>query len=290
MKCPGRRPYGSTQKQRDVIRQIKLWRRPRRDGTVSSYAAIARRLDGEKIPGPGGGAWTARAVRTVSTRKFITDCTPDNITKRTLHAGDYLTAEQLGKCLRACPARDRLIFEVLLGTGMRPKVEFCALQVRDVAVTDGAHQIDVRRGKRRIARSIIIDQELAGMLRNYLQTKRRGAKRRDPLFLDSRGNALSYKALHGRLKNLGEKAGVGRLNPYRLRHSFGTIIYGDRKDLFFVADQMGHKRVETTRIYAHVPETEKKSQMEGFRRYVRKAENVRKYPENNQSGESEADE
>jgi integrase len=273
----GRKLYGHTQKQQEIIAKIKRWRRKKRNRTRSPYTQIARKLNQENIPAPGGGTWTGRSVRTISKRKSYSKTSgSDQVEKRSLHANDYLNKQQLGLCLRACPARDRLIFETLLGTGMRPKIEFCQLQVRDLGVWNGQHQVDVRKGKRKVARGITIDQELAAMLRKFLSNERKGAGLKDPVFLDTRGNSLSYRALRNRLMKLGRKAGVGRLNPYRLRHTFGTVIYKDKKDLFFVAKQMGHKNVQTTQIYVHVSETEKNEQMEAFRRHVKEAENVGK--------------
>jgi len=272
---PGRKPYGHTQKQLKVIGKIRLWLRKRKNGKSPPYTEIARKLNEKNEPAPGGGGWTARAVKIVANRKLEDEPSrPDQIEKRSLHANDYLNKQQLGMCLRACPSRDRLIFETLLETGMRPKVEFCQLQIRDLGVWNGQHQIDVRKGKRKVARGITIDLVLAAMLRKHRLNSRKGAGLKDPVFLDTRGNALSYRALRERLKKLGKKAGVGRLNPYRLRHTFGTILYEDKKDLFYVAKQMGHKNIQTTRIYAHTTENEESEQMEAFRRHVKEAENV----------------
>ena len=81
-----------------------------------------------------------------------------------------------------------------------------------------------------------------------------------------------------KLKAIGLKSGVGRLNPYRLRHTFGTVLYKDKKDLDYVAKQMGHKNIDTTRLYVHTTESEKSEQMEAFRKHVKEAENLRKYP------------
>lgn len=272
----GRKPYGHTQKQQKVIGKIRLWLRKRRNGESPPYTEIARRLNEKNEPAPGGGSWTARAVKIVANRKLEDKPSrPEQVEKRSLHANDYLNKQQLGMVLRVCPVRDRLIFETLLGTGMRPKVEFCQLQIRDLGIWHGQHQIDVRKGKRKVARGITIDLDLAAMLRKHRLRHRKGAGLKDPVFLDTRGNALSYRSLRDRLRKLGEKAGVGRLNPYRLRHTFGTILYENKKDLFYVAKQMGHKNIQTTRIYAHTTENEKSEQMEAFRRHVKEAENVR---------------
>src|SRR4030042_1660581 len=216
----GRKPYGHTPKQQKIIRKIRLWLRKRKNGDSPPYTEIARRLNEKNEPSPGGGNWTARSVKNVSDRRIKDNPSgPDQIEKRSLHANDYLNKEQLGMVLRACPTRDRLIFETLLGTGMRPKVEFCQLQIRDLGIWKGRHQVDVRKGKRKVARGIKIDLDLAASLRKHRLNNRKGAGTKEPVFLDTRGNALTSRSLRDSLQILGEKAGVGRLNPYRIRHT-----------------------------------------------------------------------
>jgi integrase len=305
----GRPAYGSAQGQAETVVKIRLWLRKRKNDKRPPYTEIAHRLNNwractgcgeyfeveglscKKCGGqqwrrtpkaaPGGGEWTGPAVKRIALRK--TDPRKEKarkIVKRTLHADDYLNAEQIGMVLRSCPPRDRLIFETLLGTGMRPKVEFCQLQIRDLGVFQGKHQVDVRCGKRRIARSITISKELAAKLRRHRLQNRKGAGRTDPVFLDTRGDRLSYDALLGRMKKLGTLAGVGRLNCYRCRHSFGSLLYEDKKDLNYVAQQMGHKSLDVTRMYVHISESEKSEQMEGFQRRITEAENSRESPRN----------
>jgi integrase len=89
---------------------------------------------------------------------------------------------------------------------------------------------------------------------------------------------LSYKALLGRLKKIGIMAGVGRFHPYRARHSFGSILYDNTKDINYVAQQMGHRSIETTRRYLHTSESQKSKYMEGFRKRIEEAEKGREYP------------
>ncbi len=303
----GRKPYGSKQVQQEAIVKMRLWLRIRRNGQSPTYTQVAHWLNNwtvcaecgeyfdparsrngckkcgcvefkrKRMPAPGGGNWTGPAVKRIATRRIDPEKDKSGkVVKRTLHANDYLNPEQLGLVLRACPARDRLIFETLLGTGMRPKVEFCQLQIRDLGVFQGQHRVDIRKGKRRVARGITISMELAAKLRKHRLVNRRGANRKDPVFLGVRGVGLSYKALHKRMKKLGVLAGVGRLNLYRVRHTFGTVLYEDRKDLFYVAEQMGHKNINVTRLYLHTSESQKSEQMEGFQRRVTEAEKGRK--------------
>ena len=43
-----------------------------------------------------------------------------------------------------------------------------------------------------------------------------------------------------------------RLSPHELRHTCGTLLYQDTKDIFYVSRFLGHSDVSiTTRIYVH---------------------------------------
>lgn len=43
-----------------------------------------------------------------------------------------------------------------------------------------------------------------------------------------------------------------RLTPHSFRHSFGTTIWEETKDLYSVKELLGHKKLETTLIYTHL--------------------------------------
>jgi integrase/recombinase XerD len=79
-------------------------------------------------------------------------------------------------------------------------------------------------------------------------------------------------ALRQRLKVIEAKAGVGRLNPYRFRHTFGTVLYFNGNDINHIARQMGYTNINTTKIYVHTPESESFKQMEKFGNWIREAE------------------
>ncbi len=61
-----------------------------------------------------------------------------------------------------------------------------------------------------------------------------------------------------------------------MRHTFGTFLYLDTKDIRWVRDQMGHSSIATTEIYVSTVESLETSGMEAFDRRFRdkqKAEN-----------------
>ena len=62
---------------------------------------------------------------------------------------------------------------------------------------------------------------------------------------------------------------MGRLYPYRCRHSFGCVLYDYKKDLNNVADQMSRADINTTRIYAEVWENADVEQADGMAQRLR---------------------
>ena len=53
------------------------------------------------------------------------------------------------------------------------------------------------------------------------------------------------------MKKIAEIAGVNteKVFPHNLRHLFARAYYHQNKDIFYLADILGHASVSTTRIY-----------------------------------------
>lgn len=43
-----------------------------------------------------------------------------------------------------------------------------------------------------------------------------------------------------------------KIRLYDFRHYYATMVYQRTKDILFVKEQMGHKRIENTLIYTHL--------------------------------------
>ncbi len=146
--------------------------------------------------------------------------------------------------------RDRVIFELLLGTGIRLG-ELVGLDLDDVDL-DAKH-LRVR-AKGNICQVKFLKTDLRSLLRAWLNERRRmapGGER--ALFLSNRGTRITPRQVARRLDGWLARAGIGkRLSPHGLRHTFATHLYDATSDLLVVQRALGHRDIATTEIYTHL--------------------------------------
>ena len=73
-----------------------------------------------------------------------------------------------------------------------------------------------------------------------------------------------YRSIYAKIKRIGEQAGIGKLHPHMLRHTYLTRLYNVEKDLRFVQDQAGHASPTTTAIYAKTNNKARKRQVQAL--------------------------
>ena len=153
---------------------------------------------------------------------------------------------------RASPLarRDRVIFELFLGTGIRI-AELVSLDVDDVDL-DGKH---IRiMGKGGIPQVKFIKSSLRTLLRGYLKERRNLANPGvTALFVSSRGTRICCRQVAQRLAYWLSRAGIAKgITPHGLRHTFATHLYASTSDLLLVKRALGHRDISTTEIYTHL--------------------------------------
>ncbi len=139
--------------------------------------------------------------------------------------------------------RDRLLFGLLLGSGLRLG-EALGLDIEDVDLTDG--RLALRRvkggGEGEAFVPVTLRDELAALL---------GDRTSGPLFLARGGRRVSGRHVERLFGQWLEKAGVrGKFSPHSLRHSFALELYRRTRDIALVQAALRHANITSTMTYA----------------------------------------
>lgn len=146
--------------------------------------------------------------------------------------------------------RDRLIMELLYGTGMRLS-ECLGLTV----LSWNKHEKTLKvRGKGNKERLIPVHHELSLLLEKYLQAKESQflGNLNSPLIVTNDGEPgypmLVYRVVR---KYLDLVTGVEKRSPHVLRHSFATHLLNKGADLNAIKELLGHASLAATQVYTH---------------------------------------
>lgn len=158
--------------------------------------------------------------------------------------------------------RDKTILVLFLSTGIRLS-ELVGLDFGDIDLDNACFTVQRKGGKQEIC---YMTTELVAQLKTYLHYFPKCSPNA-PLFMSiykKRASAASIQAL---VKNYCKVAGIDRkITPHKLRSTFGTNMYDKTRDIYLVADLLGHKDVRTTtKHYTTVKENIKRQALKGFR-------------------------
>lgn len=199
-----------------------------------------------------------------------------------------LTPQEVRNIIEQLSGRNRLIIELLYGSGLRVS-ECLRLRVQDVDLDHGA--LDIRDAKGHKDRRTILSQRTHGPLRDAIRNaiviqkednengfgcslpyalgrKHPNANRSPawafifpasgycahPITGEQCRHHLHYTVVRKFLKTAIIKAGITakRVKSHTFRHSFATHMLSSGADIRTVQELLGHNSVETTQIYTHV--------------------------------------
>lgn len=149
--------------------------------------------------------------------------------------------------------RDRAIIEVFYSSGVRRK-ELHSLKLRDLDPDRGFVRV---MGKGRRERISPIGNRAIEWVRRYLSEARPQlvAGRTDPdfLFVTKHGKQISKDQLSKIARTIIETAKIDKDGAcHAFRHSFATHLLDNDTDIRFIQAMLGHKNIESTKIYTHV--------------------------------------
>jgi len=177
--------------------------------------------------------------------------------KAPIRLPEVMTAEQANNLIdgvgandlhRPHPARDRAIFELLYGCGVRVS-ELAGLDLDDLDRSEGWIRV---RGKGRKERQVPLPGKAAAALESYLDE--RPVVRDNPaVFLNHGGSRLTARGIRGIVKLYATALSYDpSTHPHSFRHAYATHLLADGADLRAIQELLGHARLSTTQKYTQV--------------------------------------
>jgi integrase/recombinase XerC len=153
----------------------------------------------------------------------------------------------------AFPERDRAIFELLYGCGLRNS-ELVGIELNDL---QWANEVVLVRGKGKKQRYVPLAGAAAETVRSYLEVRRElVAEMRAntaKLFINRRGGPLTTRSVGRIVKQIAVAKGLPPdVHPHTLRHAFGTHMLTEGADLRAIQELLGHERLSTTQKYTQL--------------------------------------
>lgn len=145
-------------------------------------------------------------------------------------------------------ARDAAIFTLLYGAGLRIS-EALSLTMADAPFGESV-RIKGKGAKMRVAPLL---PEVRAALADYLSLRRPATSRDEPLFLSTRGKAMSPRLVQMTMKTHARALGLDdSATPHALRHAFATHLLAAGGDLRSIQELLGHASIAATQRYAKI--------------------------------------
>src|SRR6266536_740974 len=143
----------------------------------------------------------------------------------------------------------RLAVEFLARTGLR-KSEFLNLNVDSVVQIGSAYWLHVPLGKLRTDRYIPLHPQLKQLLDDWVAG--RAASLRSPYLFIEHGQRIRQGRVDRAVAKAAQAAGIGHVNPHRLRHTLATQAINRGMSLEAIAALLGHRSMRMTMVYARI--------------------------------------
>ena len=148
--------------------------------------------------------------------------------------------------------RDRLILELLYGTGIRVS-ELCNIKIDDIDLKNKTIRIIGKGNKERI---VLYGEYCENILEKYININRKNLlkdKDHSILIVSNNGSNISVSTVQKILSNILKKVSIKKnITPHVFRHTFATHLLNEGCDILTVKELLGHSSLDTTQIYTHV--------------------------------------
>lgn len=154
-------------------------------------------------------------------------------------------------------ARDTFLLRLMINTGLRIS-EVLSIKLDDIK-DDGEICIDHTKNKRR--HTVFLNKNTMEYYSAYLLEREKiKCVTTDKLFISTRGKAMeqSKSMVNRELAQYCIDAGIKRISPHKLRHSFAYLFLQNGGDIASLQTQLNHKSMGITERYTHTTNTDRK--------------------------------
>jgi integrase/recombinase XerD len=150
--------------------------------------------------------------------------------------------------------RDRAMLELMYAAGLRAS-EVARVELRDFNAMLRVVLVNGKGGRQRL---VPVGRPAQDAVARYLAEGRPAlvnaeeGRDRSRLLLSRTGRPLERIAVWQIVRRIAIRAGLGKVHPHMLRHSFATHLLVGGADLRVVQELLGHRDISTTQVYTHV--------------------------------------
>lgn len=200
---------------------------------------------------------TLRAVIRFHHKRGVKTCNPEDIEvpKREKKYARFIDVDQYDRLIevvskpkkgysRVNRQRNEVIFKMLFYTGLRIS-ELCALNRDSIN-----NREFVVVGKSKKPRPCFITKEIEQDIERYLSMR---DDDNPALFIaNETGKRITPNNIQRVFRLATKKAGLTKVTPHTMRHSFATRMLEEGVDIRYVAELLGHQDLNTTEQYTHI--------------------------------------
>ncbi|MCL2234646.1 MAG: tyrosine-type recombinase/integrase [Firmicutes bacterium] len=156
--------------------------------------------------------------------------------------------ERQNKYVENTKIRDVAILTLFLGTGIRIS-ELVGLDKNDLFLATNSFSVTRKGGGKSI---LYFSDEVLGALEVYLEWRNKRLEEKGikegALFISLQNSRISVRATQILVKKFTSLISpLKKITPHKLRSTYGTTLYNETRDIYVVADVLGHKDINTTK-------------------------------------------
>lgn len=154
---------------------------------------------------------------------------------------------------RAAPTglRDLTMLTLMHRSGLRVG-EVCGLHLRDVKLEQLQIHLRPEIAKGSKEAYAYLDDQTAELIRSWIVVRRKFAARKPHLFTTLKGGPVDRRDVWRMMQRRGAKAGIRKVTPHMLRHTYATELLRDGLNIREVQTLLRHSDIRTTEIYTHI--------------------------------------